>query len=134
VRPIFVNFFSSTGQVFFDDEFTDQIAHFAPYLSHNITRVLNNVDGIFNGQGGSSSLLSVELISNNTGLPGGVIASITLGINSSAIPDSIQGGGDPSPTPLPTPLPTSTIRSKADVATMINSALIFFHFVFIFFY
>jgi hypothetical protein len=116
--------------VFFDDEFTNQIALLAPYLSHNITRVLNNVDGIFNGQGGSSSLLSVELISNNTGFQGGVIASITLGINSSAIPDSIQGGGDPSPTPLP----TSTIRSKADVATMINSALIFFHFVFIFFY
>ena len=108
------------GQLFFDDVFTDQVARYPPYTSHNVTRVLNHVDGIFNGEGGNSSLLSVSFINEALGFSGGVVASITLGINSSSIPRPIGGGEGPS---------TSTRSSHGNPNTLINSILILFHFV-----
>jgi hypothetical protein len=129
VRQLFqlcyLQYFLHLGQLFFDDTFTNQIARLAPYTSHNITRVLNHVDGIFNGQGGNSSILSVNLINEGLGFNGGLMASITLGINSSSIPEPVQGGGGP---------PTSTLPSTGNLSTLINSALILFHFVLLFVY
>ncbi|UJR11540.1 hypothetical protein I4U23_015720 [Adineta vaga] len=117
---------SHTGQLFFDDLFTDQVGSLLPYISHNVTRVRNNIDGIFNGQGGNSSVLSVNFIEQNLGFDGGVIASIILGINSSSIPDPVEGGGGPPPPP------TSTIRSLGNVVTVISYTLILFHFIALF--
>jgi hypothetical protein len=118
--------------LFFNDTLTDQVARLAPYASHNITRALNNEDGIFIGQGGISSLLSVKLIDENIGFQGGMVASIILGINSSTIRDPVSGGGD-RPPPPPS-VPTSTLRSKGIATTIIDSACILFHFVLLFLY
>lgn len=121
----YLQFFLHIGQLFFDDLLTNQIARLAPYASHNITRLLYHVDGIFNGQGGNSSILSVNFINEGLGFHGGVMASITLGINSSSIPEPVQGGGGPR---------TSTLSSTGNLSTLINSALILFHFVLLFLY
>ncbi len=93
--------------------------------------MLNDRDGIFTGQGGNSSLLSANFIDERLGFSGGVIASITLGINSSSIPDPVQGGGGPPPNPNP---PTSTLKSNDSVSKIMNLALILFHFVLLFLY
>ena len=48
-----------TGQLFFDDAFTDTVyATTAPYSSRSERDVRNDGDGIY-GQGGSSTVLSV---------------------------------------------------------------------------
>lgn len=87
--------------------------------------MLNNVDGIFSGQGGNSSVLSVQYINQALGFQGGVIATINLGINSSAIPEPVQGGGGPPP-----PEPTSTTpKSGGIINTIANVALILFHII-----
>jgi hypothetical protein len=109
--------FLHIGQLYFDDLFANQIVRLAPYASHNITRLLYHVDGIFNGQGGNSSILSVNFINEGLGFNEGVMASITLGINSSSIPELVQGGGGP---------------STGNLSTLINFALILFHFVLLF--
>jgi hypothetical protein len=121
----------SIGQLFFDDAWTDQVALLSPYLSRNITRVLNAVDGVYTGQNGSYSLLPLTLTSDNAGLQNGVIESIILGINSSAIPPSVGGGGGGGgdPTTLNPNPSTSTLKSKGNSFTIMNFALVLFHFL-----
>lgn len=124
------------GQLYFDDLLTDRVALLTPYISHNITRVLNNVDGIFKGQGGNSSVLSVKYINEALGFSGGMIATINLGINSSAIPAPVQGGGGPPP-PSPTTAPSEPIttpKSGGITNTIANVALILFHTIVFFLY
>ena len=111
---------SFIGQLFFNDTFTDMVAMVAPYSSRNITRVLNNIDGIFTGQGGSSSLLSVTLLQGS--LQGGVMASIQLGINSSSIPDPVAGVGGPMPS-------NSTVTGNGNTVAIANFALLSFYFI-----
>jgi hypothetical protein len=93
---------------------------------------LNNLDGIFTRQGGNFSVMSVELVQENSGFSGGVIATVTLGINSSAIPDPVQGGFGPPPTPPPssTDPPTTTRSSNGNTFTMMSSTLILLHIIF----
>jgi hypothetical protein len=112
--------FSFIGQLFFNDTFTDTVAMVAPYSSRNITRVLNSIDGIFTGQGGSSSLLSVRLLQGS--LQGGVMASIQLGINSSSIPDPVTGVGGPMPS-------NSTVTEHGNTVATMNLVLFSFQFI-----
>lgn len=107
--------------------FTDQVARLTPYLSHNITRVINREDGIFTEQGGNSSLLSVRYINEALQFQSGLVASITLGINSSAIPKPIQGGGGP-------PISTTTEKSEGITNSMINHIWILFSILLLFLY
>ena len=107
------------GQLFFNDTFTDTVSMLAPYSSRNITRLLNNIDGIFTGQGDSSSLLSVALLSGSLGIQGGVTATIRLAINSSSIPDPVAGGGGPI-------LANSTVPANGSTVAIMNFALLSF--------
>ena len=97
---------SFTGQIYFDDTLTDQVAKLSPYISHTIRRTRNDEDGIFRDGKGSTTIVPVQfLTANNFG--GGVKGAITLGINPSAVstesgrPGGPGGPGGPRP-PRPT--------------------------------
>jgi hypothetical protein len=79
---------SHTGQLFFNDTLTDLVALISPYSNHTITRTLNSEDSIYASANGSVTLVLVTQNSANnyTGI-------VTLGVNSTAIPDAVDAGG-----------------------------------------
>jgi hypothetical protein len=66
---------------------TDLVALISPYSNHTLTRTLNSEDSIYASANGSVTLVSVTQNSANnyTGI-------VTLGVNSTAIPDVVDSG------------------------------------------
>ncbi|RJQ71953.1 hypothetical protein D5S17_26590 [Pseudonocardiaceae bacterium YIM PH 21723] len=65
-----------TGQLYFADELTDQVALTAPYNTHDFPRLKNADDGIYKQQGGPRSHLLIKPAADKS-----LDGSITLGLN-----------------------------------------------------
>ncbi|CAF0933347.1 unnamed protein product [Rotaria sordida] len=90
---------SYTGQIFFNDTLTDEVAKRSPYTSHQIRRVRNNEDGIYSRSKGSTTIVPVQFLTAN-GFNGAVKGDITLGINPNTVStESGRPGGRPPPPP-----------------------------------
>ncbi|CAF1371731.1 unnamed protein product [Adineta steineri] len=86
---------SHTGQIFFNDAVSDEIGKLSPYTSQKVRRVRNNEDGIYRGEGGSSTIIPIQYLAAND-VKRGVKGDITLGVNPKAV--STQNGmGGPRP-------------------------------------
>ena len=86
---------SHTGQLFFPEAVTEQVAAVKPYSSHDIERVRNSEDSIFQ-QAGDGSIVKL------TGsVKEGFVAEITLGINPNSTPDPAGMGAEGAPPALP---------------------------------
>jgi hypothetical protein len=75
---------SHTGQFYFDDHLTDKVATVFPYSTHNIRRILNTEDGIYNKEDGASLIVPIQFLTNE--LKGGMKTEITLAIDSTDTP------------------------------------------------
>ncbi|KAF2691480.1 protocatechuate 3 [Lentithecium fluviatile CBS 122367] len=83
----------STGQLFFDEELSQQIMALQPYASHTqIERTTNDVDSIYAGETGTGwePIVQVEAL-DGVDVTNGMVGYITLGVNLTAT--SQQGGG-----------------------------------------
>ena len=83
---------SHTGQLFFDDAISDQVARLSPYSSQTNQRTRNNEDGVYSGSEGSTMVVPIQYLSSS-GLQGGVSGQITLGVDPNAVVTSGGGGG-----------------------------------------
>ncbi|KAF2795674.1 protocatechuate 3 [Melanomma pulvis-pyrius CBS 109.77] len=85
----------STGQIFFDEELSEQIMALEPYASHTqINRTTNDIDSIYAGEvvGGWNPTMQVEAL-DGVDVKNGMVGYITLGVNMTATASS--GGGAP---------------------------------------
>ena len=89
-----------TGQLFFNDTFSDLVAVQSPYVSHTVRRILNTQDGIYS-EGGSYTLMNVQYENSDFGFSGGLTTTVTLGVSSPSLPS------DTTTTPSP-PLTATT--------------------------
>ena len=81
---------SHTGQLFFPEDITEQIAKMEPYANHsNVHRTLHREDNIFLRQGGSQSMVKLERLQNGTNA-GGFVATIALAVDPQATPRVFQ--------------------------------------------
>jgi protocatechuate 3,4-dioxygenase beta subunit len=78
---------SHTGQLYFDDTITDQIATLSPYSSHSIRRIRNDEDGIFRQTRGSTTIIPTQYLTND-GIRGPMRGEITVGIDPTALVSS----------------------------------------------
>jgi hypothetical protein len=85
---------SHTGQLFFNDTVTDEVAKLLPYTLEKVRRTRNNEDGIYSGSKGSTSIIPIQFLTAN-GLKGTVKGDVTLGVNPNAVLTS--SGGRPRP-------------------------------------
>jgi protocatechuate 3,4-dioxygenase beta subunit len=84
-----------TGQLFFDDALTDQVAMIEPYASRTVVRTRNEEDNIF-GNGWDEPGFFVEMTPNDpTDLSQGFIGTVTLTIDPSAESAQTGVGGGP---------------------------------------
>ena len=86
---------SHTGQFFFDDRMTDAVATFSPYSSHNILRTRNDQDMIYLQSNGVSTIVPITFPANT--FDGGMAGEMTVGVDPTATPVDIGGGGLPPP-------------------------------------
>lgn len=78
---------SHTGQLFFPEEISEQIAKMQPYAKHsNVPRTTEEQDGIFASQHGSSSIVRLERFGNQ-----GFVASVTVAVDPGLTPRPVQG-------------------------------------------
>lgn len=83
----------STGQLFFDEELSQQIMAMEPYSQHTeIERTTNDIDSIYSGETGTGwePIVQVEAL-DGVDMSNGMVGYITLGVNMTAT--SSQGGG-----------------------------------------
>jgi protocatechuate 3,4-dioxygenase beta subunit len=77
---------SHTGQLFFPEDVTEQIARMDPYVQHsNVHRTLHSEDNIFRRQGGASSMVTLERLQKGSNADG-FIATVTLAVDPEATP------------------------------------------------
>lgn len=87
----------STGQLFFDEQLSQQIMALEPYSRHTeIERTTNDVDSIFAGETGTgwNPVVQVEPL-DGTDVSKGMVGYITLGVNMTATSSSGGGGQGP---------------------------------------
>lgn len=77
---------SHTGQLYFPEQFNDQIAAQDPYKANRTPRMRNKDDAIYNQQGGAQSMLTITPLRANGPIRDGLRASIVLGIDPKAVP------------------------------------------------
>ena len=93
----------STGQLFFDEELSQQIMALEPYASHTqIERTTNDVDSIYSGEtvNGWNPVVQVEALDGED-VTKGMVGYITLGVNLTATSSGSgegMGGGPPNAT------------------------------------
>jgi protocatechuate 3,4-dioxygenase beta subunit len=84
---------SHTGQLFFPEDITAEVAHLQPYARRlDVHRTLQTEDGIFNGQHGSSSMVNLSRLSSGSETDG-YLATVTLAIDPNATPGPVHGFG-----------------------------------------
>jgi protocatechuate 3,4-dioxygenase beta subunit len=82
-----------TGQLFFPEDITADIAKLQPYARRlSIHRTLQTEDGVFNGQHGSASMLTLTRLAKGFNADG-FMASITLAVDREAMPAPLRGFG-----------------------------------------
>jgi len=85
-----------TGQLFFSDEISGEIALLPPYNTNEAERLLLGDDGIYLG-GGSFGMTTVEYVDASVGASAGLVAYVTLGVDpeGDGVGDGDQGGDEP---------------------------------------
>lgn len=82
-----------TGQLFFDDATTDEVAKLEPYASRDVVRTRNEDDGVF-ANGWEEPGFFVDLIANDAGdLPQDFVGTVTLYIDPAAVSEETGMGG-----------------------------------------
>jgi hypothetical protein len=95
-----------TGQLFFNDSFSDSVATQSPYVSHTVRRTLNSQDNIYLN-GGQYTLMDVQYENSNLGFPGGLTTIVTLGVTSRLLSTDTTATTTPTTT-------TTTIASNSE--------------------
>jgi protocatechuate 3,4-dioxygenase beta subunit len=91
---------SHTGQLFFPEDITDQVAQLQPYVKRiDVHRTLQSEDGIFNSQHGGASMVNLARLANGANADG-FLATVTLAVDPEATPAPVggfgrRGGGPP---------------------------------------
>jgi protocatechuate 3,4-dioxygenase beta subunit len=84
---------SHTGQLFFPEDITQDIAKLEPYAKRlSIHRTTQAEDGVFNGQHGAACMLSMARLKSGSNADG-FLATVTLAIDPEAIPAPVGFGG-----------------------------------------
>jgi protocatechuate 3,4-dioxygenase beta subunit len=82
---------SHTGQLFFPEDVTDEVAKLEPYARRlSVHRTLQGEDGVFNGQHGGASVVSLERLSRRSSADE-FVATVTLAVDPEAIPAPVGG-------------------------------------------
>ena len=88
-----------TGQLFFPEELTRDIAKLEPYRTRlQVHRTLQSEDGIFNRQHGARSLLNLARLEKGKDAAG-FLATVTLAVDPDATPAPVRGFGPGGPPP-----------------------------------
>jgi protocatechuate 3,4-dioxygenase beta subunit len=74
-----------TGQLYFQETLTQQVARQYPYNTHTFQRWTNDQDEIYVDEGGAQSVLATSFVQPGN-VAAGLIAAITLGIDPNAWP------------------------------------------------
>jgi protocatechuate 3,4-dioxygenase beta subunit len=84
---------SHTGQLFFPEEVTADVAKIAPYATRlEVHRTLQSEDNVFNGQNGAASMTGLSRLHSGSNADG-FLANVTLGIDPAAAPAAVHGFG-----------------------------------------
>jgi protocatechuate 3,4-dioxygenase beta subunit len=84
---------SHTGQLFFPEDVTDEVAKMEPYASRlSVHRTLQSEDGVFNGQHGGASMATLARLSSRASADA-FVATVTLAIDPEATPAPVGGPG-----------------------------------------
>ena len=78
--------------MFFNDTITALVAKTSYYLNDTTTRTLNTQDTVYTAQNGSYASLSLSYINSARGLEGGMLGTLTLGIDPTATPSIVAVG------------------------------------------
>ena len=78
--------------MFFNDTITALVAKTSYYLNDTTTRTLNTQDTVYTAQNGSYASLSLSYINSTLGLEGGMMGTLTLGIDPMATPSIVAVG------------------------------------------
>jgi len=82
---------SHTGQLFFPEDVTEQVATLAPYAKRlNVHRTTQSEDHIFQTQHGSASMVNLARLENGSNA-GGFLATVTLAVDPEATPAPVGG-------------------------------------------
>jgi len=90
---------SHTGQLFFPEEVTEEVAKLEPYARRlEVERTRQSEDGVFNGQHGAASLVTLDRVTPHSNA-GGFVATVTLAVDPEATPAPVGPGGRRGPRP-----------------------------------
>lgn len=82
-----------TGQLFFPEEVTADVARLAPYAARfQVHRTLQSEDGIFSRQHGAASMVGLDRLRNGSNADG-FLATVTLAVDPEATPAAVHGFG-----------------------------------------
>ncbi|HET7479925.1 MAG TPA: intradiol ring-cleavage dioxygenase [Rubrobacteraceae bacterium] len=85
-----------TGQIFFPEDVTDEVAALEPYASHDVALVRHAEDGIFQAAG-EGSIVKLTPLADGGSVEDGFTAEISLGVNPETTPDPAGMGAGSSP-------------------------------------
>ena len=88
-----------TGQLFFPDEISDEVARLGPYAEHRAPRTRQDEDNVFSTQDGKGSIVGLKQI-NGSSLAGGLIAEAVVVVDPKASPREVGFGGFGGPPPF----------------------------------
>jgi len=104
-----------TGQLFFPEEITADIAKLEPYATRqHVRRTLQSEDGVFERQRGSASMLDLTRLSRRTNADG-FLATVTLAVEPEATPSPVRPFGSMGPGSLPAPGSPNPTARKTDI-------------------
>ena len=84
---------SHTGQLFFPEDVTEQVAKFAPYANRlGVHRTTQTEDHIFQTQHGGASMVTLTRLENGSNAAG-FLATVTLAVDPEATPAPVGGFG-----------------------------------------
>ena len=96
---------SYTGQLFFPDEISDEVAKHQPYANHHDLRTRQDEDGVFTEEHGSGSIVKLAQL-NDRDIEEGFLATAVLGIDPNVTSQGVghgmggpRGGRPPGPPP-----------------------------------
>lgn len=102
---------SYTGQIFFNDTITDEVAKLTPYTSQTVRRTRNDEDGIYRQAQGSTTIVPVRFLTS-AGVRGAMSGETTLGINPNAVSKETGGPMGPPPGSRPSPPPPGSTGGR----------------------
>ena len=90
---------SHTGQLFFDDSLSDEVYQLEPYSTRTGQRTLNTGDNILGDHADEPGfIVDISRIAEDD-IAGGLVGTITIGVDPSATPQEAAGGGPGGPPP-----------------------------------